>query len=127
MAQSIRISDEFYELAQAVSRSSGRSLAQQLEYWARLGARVDLGSTASQALALLDDGRQATALVARFLRNDVAAHTPGDAVAARHARHEGEVASGQRDAASLVVIPRAVAKSAKLTYPKGAFGGAQSW
>ena len=126
MAQSIRISDDFYELAQAISARTGRSLAQQLEYWGRLGARVDLGLTASQALALLSESPDIPALADRVLvQTEVGdAHA---AVVARHAKHEAEVAAGQRNAASLVVIPKRLARSAKLTYPKDAFGGATTW
>ena len=53
--------------------------------------------------------------------------TPVDRIAARHARLESEVAQGRRDARSLVVIPRELARAAKLTFPKDAFGKAQPW
>ncbi len=114
MAQSIRISDEFYELTQAVSSSSGRSLAQPLEYWARLGARVDLGITAAQTLALLNEQPRSSALMS-------------EAIAARHAKDAADVERGHRHATSLIVMPKAIVQSAKLGFPKDAFGTVRAW
>lgn len=48
-------------------------------------------------------------------------------VAARHAVLQAQVAAGDRSARSLIVVPEALARGAKLTYPKDAFGGSQSW
>jgi hypothetical protein len=127
MAQSIRISDEFYELAQAVGARSGRSLAQQLEYWARLGARIDMGLTAAQAMLLQSDLTEGRRLLERLTKATAGAGDASPEVAARHARYEAEVLAGGRDAASLLVIPEAVAKSAQLVFPEDAFGGSQSW
>lgn len=122
MAKSIRISDEFYEFADAVAQRSGRSLAQQLEHWARLGARIDMGLPAAQTLALLDGQLDVAELLKRFL-------PPVDraAVQAKHAKLDAQVANGQRDASSLAVIPKALAQSVSLTFPKDAFGGAKRW
>jgi transcriptional regulator with XRE-family HTH domain len=50
-----------------------------------------------------------------------------DVLAQRHARLEAQVAGGTRDARSLVVIPAELAKRARLTFPKDAFGKAQPW
>ena len=51
MAQSIRISDELYGTAQKAGALLDRSLAQQMEYWARLGAAIDAaGITSAQAM-----------------------------------------------------------------------------
>lgn len=122
MAKSIRISDEFYALAEAVAQRSGRSLAQQLEYWARLGARVDMGLPAAQSLALLDGKLDVSELLRRLPRADDAS-----TIAAKHARLDQQVARGERDAASLAVIPRALAQTATLTFPTNAFGSAKSW
>lgn len=52
---------------------------------------------------------------------------PMDSVALRHARLEAEVASGQRDARSLVAVPAEMAREAHVTFPKNAFGEAQAW
>ena len=131
MAQSIRISDEFYDLAQRAGITLGRSLAQQMEYWARLGAALDLaGITASQALQLLGGDAAVKAEVWRLLgaSQDVpqsSADSP--VIAQRHDKNDREVARGTRSPRSLLVVPKKLAKSAKLSFPADAFTGAQSW
>ena len=122
MAKSIRISDEFYEFADAVAQRSGRSLAQQLEHWARLGARIDMGLPAAQTMELLDGQLDVAELLKRFLPSVDRA-----TVQAKHAKLDAQVANGQRDASSLAVIPKALAQSVSLTFPKDAFGGAKRW
>jgi ParD-like antitoxin of type II bacterial toxin-antitoxin system len=96
MAKSIRISDEIYELAAREAALMHRSLAQQLEHWARLGLGVEHGQ------ATLDDVRAAAA---RF----------------KSARDESDVRLGRRAARSLHFIPAAVARSAKVEFPVAAF------
>ena len=41
MTKSIRVSDGIYELAASAGEAVNRSLADQIEYWARLGASLD--------------------------------------------------------------------------------------
>ncbi|HEY4082735.1 MAG TPA: hypothetical protein VGM81_18780 [Burkholderiaceae bacterium] len=122
MAQSIRVSDEVYELAQAASASLGRSLAQQIEYWVRLGARADMGLTAAEVLDLLG-GEGASSKLEKRLTDDAALR---EEIAARHARVEAEVAAKQRDAASLIVFSKKFVQSAKLTFPVDAFSD-EAW
>jgi transcriptional regulator with XRE-family HTH domain len=105
---------ELLERAGAVAEIAGRTVEQQLVYWARLGAAAELSLTTGQALALLT--RESS------LADDAPAR-----VAARHAVHEAQVAAGERAARSLVVVPGSLARGAKLTYPKDAFGGSQPW
>lgn len=50
-----------------------------------------------------------------------------DVVAERLARLEAEVAAGIRDARSLVLIPREVALSAELCFPKNPYGAPEDW
>ncbi len=45
MAKNVRISDELYALAQVESRLQDRSIAQQLEHWAKLGLAAARSST----------------------------------------------------------------------------------
>ena len=120
MAQSIRVSDEMYELAQRSGAALGRSLAQQLEYWARLGARVDLGLTAAQAIELLSSSPTVASLVGA----QAAGH---QGIAQKHAEVLEQVRTGQRSAATLVVIPGALVQSAHLQFPEHAFDSEQSW
>ena len=68
MAHSIRISDDLYALAQTASQALERPLAQQMEYWARLGAALDAaGLSASSAMKLLGKPGAADAFVAGAL------------------------------------------------------------
>lgn len=55
------------------------------------------------------------------------ADAPADGLAQRHAALEAQVAAGRRDARSLVAVPVDLAKRARLTFPKDAFGKAQPW
>ena len=48
-------------------------------------------------------------------------------VAQRHDKNDREVARGTRSPGSLMVVPKKLAKSAKLSFPADAFTGAQSW
>jgi len=68
MAQSIQVSDDPYALAQKASQALSRPLAQQMEYWARLGAALDAaGISAATAMDLLGNGASADAFVAAAL------------------------------------------------------------
>lgn len=97
--------DDFMRQAQEAAKRSKRTVAQQLHYWARLGAAVE--HALPNGGSPLDD------------------HTVR--LAARHAAQEASVALGERSAESLVAVPRAFAKAAKLKFPKDAFGGSQPW
>lgn len=55
MSQTIRISDSLHALAQREAELMSRTVAQQLEHWARLGLALEAsGVTASQVRHLLD-------------------------------------------------------------------------
>lgn len=49
------------------------------------------------------------------------------AIAARLAHFEAEVARGERDARSLVAIPPALGRSARVTFPDKSFGEPLDW
>lgn len=112
MAKSIRVSDGIYDLAASAGEAVNRSLAEQIEYWARLGASLDAsGITMAQALQLL--GGDAA------LKERVIAHVgmsrssrqrrnyTGDAsIAARNAQLEDEVTTGLRSPESLFLLSR---------------------
>jgi len=124
MAQSIRISDDFYDLALHAGQAFGRSLAQQLEYWARLGAALDAaGLTSEQASQLLHARLDLKSEMARLLERDDATE---DAVPplpehpeirAKHEKMAREVRQGKRPASSLFVIPEKLVRNAKFTFP----------
>ena len=118
MPKSIRVSDGIYELAASAGEAVNRSLAEQIEYWARLGASLDTaGITMAQALQLL--GGDAT------LKERVIAHvgqsrstrqrrnyTGAASIAARNAQLEDEVSAGLRSPESLFLLSRKQLKSA---------------
>jgi ParD-like antitoxin of type II bacterial toxin-antitoxin system len=119
MGKSIRVSDGIYELAASAGEAVNRSLAEQIEYWARLGASLDAaGITMAQALQLL--GGDAT------LKERVIAHvgqsrstrqrrtyTGAVSIAARNAQLEEEVSAGLRSPESLFLLSRKQLKSAR--------------
>ena len=118
MAQSIRISDQFYDLADAARSVSGRSLAQQLEYWARLGAALDAaGVTTEQVTQMLGGEIDLKTRMLDMLCNMVDSSNVGEQIAQRHRQDEAAVRAGQRSAQSLAVIPRALVKRARFTFP----------
>ena len=89
MAKNIRISDSLYEQALAESRLQHRSLAQQVEFWAKLGMAAErLG--AGVRVGAVEASLEATR------RQDIL-----------------DVASGKRAADSLYFISRAVARRSK--------------
>jgi len=120
MAQSIRVSDELYDMAQNAASALERSLAQQIEYWARLGFALDAaGITSTDAMRLMAGEPVAKYIVATAqsrggdTERDVAA-----SVAARHAKLEREVASGLRTPESLLAFPTEAVQSARLRFPR---------
>ena len=92
MAKNVRVSDSLYALAELEARLEHRSIAQQLEYWARLGmaaARTDVGRVGAIRAAA-----EATRLL------DIA-----------------DVRAGKRRAEALHLIPRSLAVAAELEVP----------
>lgn len=101
MAQSIRISEKLYELARQEAVLMSRSLAQQLEHWAKLGAALEKNGTLN-----LDDVRSASASFEQTAQ-------------------AMEVASGKRDARSLHVVPKALARKMRVAVKPVTFEGDQ--
>jgi len=102
VAQSIRISDDLYDMAQNVSQALGRSLAQQMEHWARLGAALEAaGVSAPAAMALLGSGVGADGFVAAALGHAVS--SDGGLQSLKDRQHEDaeDVRAGRRSARSL--------------------------
>lgn len=85
MAKNIRISDSLYEQALAEAHLQHRSLAQQVEFWARLGMAAE--RPGAGGVSALDASLEATR------RQDLL-----------------DVAAGRRTADSLYFIPRALAR-----------------
>lgn len=95
MAKNVRISDALYSLAQLESRLENRSIAQQLEYWAKLGmvsgkAGATTGGATSSSRAAVEATRRLDAL---------------------------DVQMGSRQADYFHFIPRSVARKSKLKFP----------
>lgn len=97
MAKSIRISDQLYDLAVHEAELMGRSLAQQVEHWVKLGVGVEhsKGATVNEVRAA--------------------------ALQFRHSMDEAAVRSGKKSPGSLHAIPSATVKSAVAEFPRGAF------
>ena len=118
MAKSIRVSDGIYELAASAGVAVNRSLADQVEYWARLGAALDAaGITMAQALQLLGgDAALKERVIAHVGKSRSARrrrnYTGAASIAARNAQLEAEVGSGLRSPESLFLLSRKQLKSA---------------
>jgi len=119
MASVVRISDELYTLTDTVARGLNRSLTQQLELWARMGAALDAaGITMEQTLRLLGADASAKDDAVRLAQQVGAApRATMAAVRERDARREREVASGQRPAETLFLFTRERAQAARATFP----------
>lgn len=103
MAQSIRISDELYSLAQATGKALQRPIAQQMEHWARLGAALEAaGISSTAAMELLGAKRTADELVAVAL--DRSKISGAKHLRRLHANDADQVASGKRSAKSLYIV-----------------------
>ena len=119
MAKSIRVSDGIYDLAASAGEAVNRSLAEQVEYWARLGASLDAaGITMAQALQLLGgDATLKERVIAHVGRSRSArqrrTYTGAASIAARNAQLEDEVAAGRRSPESLFLLSRKQLKSAR--------------
>lgn len=107
MAQSVRISDDLYALAQKASQALSRPLAQQMEYWARLGAALDAaGISAATAMNLLGNGASADAFVAAALGLGAEPAQGLQFLQERQRKDDEDVAAGRRTARSLWAIQR---------------------
>lgn len=107
MAQSIRISDDLYALAQKASQALSRPLAQQMEYWARLGAALDAaGISTATAMNLLGNGASADAFVAAALGRGAEPEQGLQFLQERQRKDDEDVAAGRRTARSLWAIQK---------------------
>ncbi len=118
MAKSIRVSDGIYELAASAGEAVNRSLADQVEYWARLGAALDgAGITMAQALQLLvGDAALKERVIAHVGKSRSArqrrTYTGAASIAARNTQLEAEVTARMRSPESLFLLSRKQLKSA---------------
>ncbi len=116
MAKSIRLSDDLYNMAQLASQALGRPLAQQLEYWARLGAALDAaGISTGVAMELVGHGVDADKFVAVALGQAAAEDGSLPMLKERQRKNAEEVASGLRDPRSLLALPKGAMKGARVT------------
>lgn len=122
MAKSIRVSDGIYDLAAAAGEAVSRSLAEQVEYWARLGAALDAaGITMEESLLLLQGDR---GVLDRMLTHVTSApgktrrrqrFTGAASIAAKNAQLEREVVRGERSPESLFLLSQEQLKTAIFT------------
>ncbi|KQU67162.1 hypothetical protein ASC88_09120 [Rhizobacter sp. Root29] len=111
-----------YDLAAAAGMAVHRSLAEQVEYWVRLGAALDAaGITMEESLLLLQGDR---GVLDRMLAHVTSPpgktrrrkrYTGDPSIAARNAQLEREVERGERSPESLFLFTREQVKSAKIT------------
>jgi hypothetical protein len=94
MAKNVRISDNLYALAQVESLVENRSIAQQLEYWAKLGMAVASARTAASELGSVNASIEATRRL--------------DAL---------DVRRGARDASYFHFIPASAARDSTVVFP----------
>jgi ParD-like antitoxin of type II bacterial toxin-antitoxin system len=114
MPKSIRVSDGIYELAASAGEAVNRSLAEQIEYWARLGASLDAAGITMRLLggdAALKERVIAHVGQSRSTRRR-RSYTGAAEIAARNAQLDGEVAAGLRSPESLFLLSRKQLKSA---------------
>jgi hypothetical protein len=97
MAKNIRISDSLYRLAQLEAVLESRSIAQQIEYWAKRGMVASRG--VAEDRIVYGDALEATLQATRRL--DIL-----------------DVASGARQAKDLHFIPASVARESKIVAPR---------
>lgn len=95
MAKNVRISDDLYALALMESRMQDRSIAQQLEHWAKRGIAASGGLAAAQGHVSAMDA--AVAMTRRL-----------DAL---------DVLSGKRGADASHFISRSTARGSKRVFP----------
>ena len=97
MAKAIRVSDSLYRLAQLEAVLENRSIAQQIEYWAKRGMASARGVAESRA----DYGESLEATLQATRRLDIA-----------------DVESGARQAADLHFIPASMARESEVLGPR---------
>ena len=129
MAQSIRVSDEMYASAQRTAAVLERSLAQQFEYWARLGVAIDAaGITSSQVISLLEAGKTVETLVAVATGH---ADNSGDTrIRQRNEQLEADVSTGKRAASSLLIFAADAVRASTVSnapYPANVLDGEGGW
>ncbi|MFG6431991.1 TA system antitoxin ParD family protein [Roseateles sp. LYH14W] len=125
MAKSVRITDELYGLVEKTGASMSRSLAQQLEHWARIGAALDAsGLTTDQVLKLMGrDNPLAEQVLAMMLVN-AHKHRGAAEVVKRHAADEAAVRVGRKQAEDLFVFPTGFLRNARTARVSKAAAGA---
>ncbi|MDP9917388.1 hypothetical protein J2W24_003039 [Variovorax boronicumulans] len=107
MAQSIRVSNELYSLAQATGKALQRPIAQQMEHWARLGAALEAaGISSTAAMRLLGAKSTADELVALALGRSKISGT--EQLRKLQADDADQVARGKRSAKSLHIVNKEV-------------------
>ena len=97
MPKNIRISDSLYRLAQLEAVLESRSIAQQIEYWAKRGMAASRG--VAEDRAVYGDALEAALQATRRL--DIL-----------------DVASGARKAEDLHFVPKAMARESKVVGPR---------
>jgi hypothetical protein len=95
MAKNIRVSDTLYALAQAEARLQHRSLAQQVEYWAKLGMASQRRGAGESAVGVIEANVEASR------RLDIR-----------------DVIDGRRTADYFHFIPKSVARASKPRFGK---------
>jgi hypothetical protein len=95
MAKSVRISDAFYALLELEARLEHRSIAQQLEYWAKLG----MSRTRASVMEMRAD-YAVEAAIETTRKLDIQ-----------------DVQSGLRDASDLHFVPKSIARRSELVFP----------
>lgn len=98
MAKAIRVSDSLYRLAQLEAVLENRSIAQQIEYWAKRGMAA--ARVAEDRAAYGDASLEAAVQATRRL--DIA-----------------DVESGARAAADLHLVPESMARDSQVIGPAG--------
>jgi len=116
MAKSVRISDELYGLVERTGADMSRSLAQQLEHWARIGAALDAsGLTTDQVLKLLGRSNPLAEQVLAMMLVKSHKHRGAADIAKRHAADEAAVRVGRKQAAELQIFPAGFLRKARTT------------
>jgi hypothetical protein len=114
MAKSVRISDELYALVEKTAATMSRSLSQQLEHWARIGAALDAsGLTTAQVLELMGRRNPLTEQVLAMMLAKEHKQRGATEIAKRHAADEAAVRVGRRKATDLVVFPKGMLRNAR--------------
>lgn len=114
MAKSVRISDELYGLVERTGADMSRSLAQQLEHWARIGAALDAsGLTTDQVLNLMGRGNALTEQVLAMMLVKEHKRRGAPDIVKRHAADEAAVRVGRKQAAALLVFPAGFLRDAR--------------